>query len=215
MKPKIKIILYFVFVGFLFLVNNLYVYIVIFFAILIPLFRIPFKSIKSGWIPISIFLLFTFISNVLFQQGKILYSVGLFVITDEGLNIAVIRTIRVFFMIAGAKMLTTTTEVEALMNGFENILRPLKRLGIPVDEFFSTMGLTIKLFPRLKYQITEIYRGKVEEENIRGFLDRAKVVSKYLMPLMVNSIKSPEFYFVDNSIKSVLTKKKASEQSKE
>ncbi len=159
---------------------------------------IPFKSLKSGWIPTSLFLLFTFASNVLFQQGRILYSAGPLLITGEGLNIAVIRTMRVFFMIAGAKILTATTQIELLVGAFGKILKPLERLGIPVVEFFSTMGLTIKSLPRLKDMITKTYREKVKEGNITGFWNRAKVISVFLMPLLAKSIQSPEIFFEED-----------------
>ncbi len=174
-------------------------YLFIFVAISILLFRIPFKSLKSGWIPISLFLLFTFISNILFQHGRILYNAGPLFITEEGFNIAVIRTMRVFFMIAGAKIITATTQIESLIGAFGKLLKPLEHLGIPVVEFFSTMGLTMKSLPKLKDQIATNYREKVKEGNIKGFWNRAKVVSMFLVPLMIKSIQSPEIYFEQDS----------------
>lgn len=195
MSPEIKIVSYIVFIVCLFLIKDITVYLFIFVAISIFFFKIPFKSLKSGWIPISIFLLFTFISNVLFQHGRIIYSTGPFIITEEGLDIASIRTMRVFFMIAGAKILTSTTQIELLVDGFGKILKPLERLGIPVVEFFLTMGLTMKALPRLRDQIAETYREKVKEGNIKGFWGRVRIVSIFLMPLLVKSIQSPESFF--------------------
>ncbi|MBI5187671.1 MAG: energy-coupling factor transporter transmembrane protein EcfT [Nitrospirae bacterium] len=195
MSPEIKIISYIAFIVCLFLIKDITVYLFIFVAISIFLLRIPFKSLRSGWIPISLFLLFTFISNVLFQHGRILYSTGPFVITEEGFNIASIRTMRVFFMIAGAKILTATTQIELLVGAFGKILIPLERLGIPVVEFFSTMGLTMKALPRLKDQIADTYRERMKEGNIKGFWGRARVISMFLMPLFVKSIQSPESFF--------------------
>lgn len=199
MSPEIKIILYIVFIGCLLLIKDVTFYLFIFVAISIFLFRIPFKFLKSGWIPISLFLLFTFISNILFQHGRILYSAGPLFITEEGLNIAVIRTMRVFFMIAGARIITATTQIESLIGAFGKILKPLERLGIPVVEFFSTMGLTMKSLPKLKDQIAANYREKVKEGNIKGFWNRAKVVSMFLVPLMIKSIQSPEIFFEQDS----------------
>ncbi len=199
LSPEIKIILYIVFIVCLLLIKDVTFYLFIFVAISIFLFRIPFKSLKSGWIPISLFLLFTFISNILFQHGRILYSAGPLFITEEGLNIAVIRTMRVFFMIAGARIITATTQIESLIGAFGKILKPLERLGIPVVEFFSTMGLTMKSLPKLKDQIAANYREKVKEGNIKGFWNRAKVVSMFLVPLMIKSIQSPEIFFEQDS----------------
>jgi len=199
LSPEIKIILYLVFIICLFLIKDITVYLFILFAISLLLLRIPFKSLKTGWIPISLFLLFTFISNVFFQYGRILYSVGPLVITEEGLSISASRTMRVFFMIAGAKALTATTQIELLVGAFGKILKPLERLGIPVFEFFSTMGLTMKSLPGLKDQIADTYKEKVNEGNIKGFGDRAKFISKFLMSLLVKSMQSPEIFFKENS----------------
>ena len=195
MSSEIKIISYIVFIVCIFLIQNLTVYLLILLALLIFLLRIPLKSLKSGWIPISLFLLFTFVSNMLFQHGKILYSAGPVIITEEGLHISLIRTMRVFFMIAGAKILVATTQIELLIGAFGKLLKPLERLGIPVVEFFSTMGLTMKSLPRLKKQLAEMYREKIKEDNIHGFWARARVVSMLLLPLFVKSIQSPESYF--------------------
>lgn len=199
MSSEIKIILYIVFIVCLFLIRDVTVYLFIFVAISIFLLRIPFKSLRSGWIPISLFLLFTFISNVLFQHGRILYSIGPLVITGEGLDIAFIRTTRVFFMIAGAKILTAKTQIELLVGAFGKILKPLERLGIPVVEFFSTMCLTMKSLPGLKDQIAETYRERMKEGNITGFWNRVRVISMFLMPLFVKSIQSPEIFFEEDS----------------
>ncbi|MBM4140457.1 MAG: energy-coupling factor transporter transmembrane protein EcfT [Nitrospira sp.] len=195
LPPEIKIISYIIFIVCLFLIKNLTVYLLIFIAISIFLIRIPLKSLKSGLIPISIFLVFTFISNVFFQHGKILYSAGSVIITEEGLHIALIRMMRVFFMIAGAKILVATTQIELLIGAFGKLLKPLERLGIPVVEFFSTMGLAMKSLPRLKDKVAEMYREKIKEGNVKGFWDRARVVSMLLLPLFVRSIQSPESFF--------------------
>lgn len=98
-------------------------------------------------------------------------------------------------MIAGAKILTATTQIELLAGAFGKILKPLERLGIPIVEFFSTMGLTMKALPRLKDQIAETYREKMKEGDIKGFWGRARVISMFLMPLFVKSIQSPEIFF--------------------
>ena len=195
MSPEIKIILYVLFLISLFLIQDITVYLVILLAVLVFLLRIPLKSLKSGWIPISLFLLFTFVSNVLFQHGKILYIAGPVIITEDGLHISLIRTMRVFFMIAGAKILVSTTQIELLISAFGKLLKPLERIGIPVVEFFSTMGLTMKSLPKLKEQLAEMYRERIKEDNIRGFWARARVVSMLLLPLFVKSIQSPEKFF--------------------
>ncbi len=198
MSPEIKIILYIGFVVSLFLIKDLTMYVLIFIAISILLCRLPFLSIKRGWIPIGLFLAFTFISNVMLQHGKIVLNIGSFMITEEGLAIASLRTGRVFFMITGAKILTATTKTESLIKAFGKILKPLERLGVPVNEFFSTMGLSIRSLPRIKDQIGKTYRERMESGDIKGFWDRTRVISLFLIPLFTKSIQAPERFFEDD-----------------
>lgn len=156
--------------------------------------RIPMSSLLRGWIPITVFLCFTFFSNLFFQHGRILFQAGPFFVTEEGLIAALLRTIRIFCMIAGAKILTATTGIEPLISAFAKLLKPFERVGVPVEEFFSTMGLTMKSLPRLKEQVVREYRTTVKDRKITGFRNRAKVISSFLMPLFVKSIRSPETF---------------------
>ena len=199
MPPEIKIILYIIFIAAIFLIQDVTVYFSILLVVFIFFLRIPWRSLKSGWIPISLLVFFTFVSNVLFQSGNILYQVGPFSITEDGITAALIRTMRLVFMIAGAKILTATTTIESLVGACERMLKPLERFGIPVAEFFSTAGLTMKSLPRLKDQLIDTYKQKVQEDSIHGFWSRIKIVSMFLLPLVAKSLQSPEIFFNDDS----------------
>jgi len=197
LSPEIKIILYIVFIIALFLLESLSIYAVILFFLLLLLLRIPFAAVKRGWLAISLFLLFTFVSNVFFGPGKILYSLGSVVIAEEGLRLAVIRTLRIFFMVAGAKMLTATTPLHVMVETLGRTFKPLEKTGLPVGDFFSVMGLTLKCFPRLKDYLTESYRNHKNNTPPKGFWGRANIISSFLLPTFIQSIKSPEMFFRD------------------
>jgi len=157
--------------------------------------KVPFKTLRSGWIPISFFLLFTFLSNVFNRQGKIFFASGSVVITEEGIGIASLRTMRVLLMIAGAKILMASAKNEEIIDGLGRLLSPLQKLGVPVKDFFHTMGLTMKCFPVLKDMAAETYKNNVKTVAANGFWERAKLVSGFLMPMVVKSIQSPEVFF--------------------
>ena len=195
MSSELKIILYVVFIVSLFLIQDLSAYILILIALSILLLRIPLASLKRGWLPISLFLAFTFMSNVFFSHGKILYNLGPIIITAEGMHIAAIRTLRIFFMVAGAKILTALTPLDVLVAGLGNILKPLEKTGLPVNDFFETMGLTLKCFPKLKDYLAENYRNHKNNRESKGFWGRVNIVSSFLLPMFIQSIKSPEMFF--------------------
>lgn len=194
-KPELKIISYFLFVTLLFVFDNLTVY--LFACVLVGLFflKIPFRAVKSGWLPISVFLLFTFISNIIGRHGRVLLSTGLFLVTDEGLHIAAVRTLRVFIMIGGAKALMASAGAEDMVEGLGRLFGPLERVGLPIRDFFHTMGLTMKCFPVLKNMASEAYRENMQTSAEQGFWGRARNVSAFLMPLFVRSLQCPESFF--------------------
>jgi len=199
LSPEIKIITYILFIIFLFFIQDITVYLVILTTLPILLLRIPLKSLMSGWIPITIFLIFTFTGNALFQQGRIIFNAGPVVLTAEGLSIASMRTMRLFIMIIGAKILTATTKIELIISACGNILKPLEFLRVPVREFFSIMALTVKSLPELKNEIIETYREQIKDAGITGFWNRAKLISLFLMPLFVKTIQSPEKFFKEDT----------------
>ena len=198
MRPEIKILSYVSFIIFVSAVGNLktYAFTSILICTSVLALKVPFKVIRSGWLPISIFLLFTFISNLLNQHGKILISSPI-LITEEGLNIALVRTLRILFMIAGAKILIASSGTEEIIQGLWRLLRPFERLGLPVKDFFHAMGLTLKCFPILKDLVYKNYREQVRSADIRGVRNRARTVSRFLLPLFADSIQNPERFFVE------------------
>lgn len=201
MPSELKIILYVVFIASLFLIKDLSAYTLILIALSILLLRIPIASLKRGWLPISLFLAFTFISNIFFSHGKILYDLGPIVITAEGMHIAAIRTLRIFFMVAGAKILTATTPMDVLVAGLGNILKPLEKAGLPLNDFFETMGLTLKCFPKLKDYLAENYRNHKNNTESKGFWGRVNIASSFLLPTFIQSIQSPEMFFQEREEK--------------
>ncbi len=214
MSPEIRIILYTGFVICLFFIKDPAAYLFILPAVLllIIILRVSFKVLKGGWVPISLLLLFTFISNALFQHGKIRYQTGPLIIADEGLNIAFIRTTRVLLMIAGAKILTATTTPDSLANALGTFLRPLRRLKMPADDLLQIMGLTLKSLPRLKEEIVGSYREKISHKKTKGFMNRIKVISTQLMPIFVRSMQVPERHFKEECESETLALKTKEER---
>lgn len=198
-KPEARIVLYVLFVIFLFVISNLTVYFLILAVLCLLLMRLPFKTLKAGWIPISIFLFYTFVSNVVGRPGKIAFSWGPVSFTHEGLNIAAVRTLRVLFMVGGTKIMMASARSEETIEGLGRLLAPLERIGIPVTDFFETMGLTVKCFPVLKNMAIETYRENMKTSDAKGFWGRARVISAFLLPMFVKSLQSPERFFEGGS----------------
>ncbi len=195
MKPEAKLSLYILFVIFVFLLKDLTVYLAVFCLLCLLSLKVPFRNLKAGWLPITLFLLFTFVSNVVGRPGRIIGETGPFVVTDIGLRIAAVKTLRILFMIMGVKIMMASSRPEDIVAALGRIFRPFERIGVPVQDFFHTMGLTIQCFPALKNMAAETYREKVKAVQVTGFRDRAVVVSSFLLPMFVRSIRTPEIFF--------------------
>jgi len=159
--------------------------------------RLPFSRLRAGWIPITLFLVFTFASNLLNHHGKVLYSAGSIFVTDAGLDAAVFRTARLGLMIGGLKVLMAGTSAGSLVDGLGRLFGPLERLGIPVKDFVHIMGLTLQCFPVLKETAADLYRKQINGAGARGFMGRARAISSFMVPMFVSSVQSPEIFFVE------------------
>jgi energy-coupling factor transport system permease protein len=207
-RTELKIILYVLFLISLFVVKDLTGYLFITAVLCLFFLRLPFRTLKAGWLPISLFLLFTFVGNVLGRHGRVLLSAGFLTVTDEGLQIAGIRTVRLFLMIGSAKVLMASAKTEDMVAALGRLFGPFERVGIPVKDFFHTMGLTVKCFPVLKNMAGEAYRKNVEKTDVRGFWGKSRVISMFLLPLFVESLQSPEFFFERGDLSDVPAQKR-------
>lgn len=194
-KPDIGIVLYLVFAISLYLIGRLPVLYVLSGILVFFLLRLPLRKLKAGWVPITLFLCFTFLSNLLNHHGKVLASFGSFFITEEGLNAAVLRTLRLFLMIGGLKVLMAGTPTGELVNALGRLFMPLERLGLPVKDYVHTMGLTLQCFPVLKDMGSELYRKQLALHEGKGFSGRVKVISSFMVPMFVMSVRKPEIFF--------------------
>jgi energy-coupling factor transport system permease protein len=201
LPAEYRIFAYLVFVLSLFVFPSAIFFAVLLMVLSLCLAKLPFRFLKAGWIPVGMFLIFTFASNAVNQQGRILYSFGPVLITWEGLDIAAIRTARVFLMIGGVKFLMGTTGVDAMIGAMSRLLRPFEKIGIPVTDFFHVMVLTLECFPRLQDAIAAAYGRHVAGSGAGNLWSKAKMLALFLLPLFVESIRSPEHFFKESYVR--------------
>ena len=195
MSPELRLVAYVLFSVSLFLFPDLTFYSVLFLILALMLCRVDIRRLRAGWVPIGIFLLFTFISNAVNHPGRIVLSAGSLMVTAEGLNLAALRTLRILLMIGGVKLLTAATSNDDLISALARLLQPFEKLRLPVREFFHVMGLTLGCFPRLQEAIRTRYNESVKDNENLGLMDKAKLSALFLMPLFVESIQAPAQFF--------------------
>lgn len=180
----------------LFLIKSLYYQAVIAAMVFLVLIFMPFKKIRGGLFPIMLFLAFTFAGNLFFHSGRIIAGNGILAITDEGLFMAGLRTLRVFSMICSAKILTVILPLNEMVLAMNRILSPLENIGLPVRDFFYIMGLTVKALPVLSSHLAGAYMEDLKNKGVSGFRGRLRHLVSFIMPVFTESLRTPESFFV-------------------
>ena len=145
-----------------------------------------------GMKPIMFILVFTFCINIFLYKGTIIWQLGFLTITKEGLRQAVFIAARLALLIFGTSLLTYTTKPMALTDGFEAILRPFARIGLPAHEIAMMMSIALRFIPTLLEETDKIMKAQqargadFESGNL---MQRAKSLIPILIPLFVSAFR--------------------------
>ena len=109
-----------------------------------------------------------------------------------GLNTAVYMGIRLIYLIIGSSLMTFTTTPNALTDGIEELLDPLKKIHVPVHEVAMMMSIALRFIPILLEETDKIMKAQIargadlESGNI---IQRAKSMIPILVPLFVSAFR--------------------------
>lgn len=192
LDPRVKIVATFVYMIVIFFVKDLIGYGLVTAALsaVIAAAEVPLRFIVRGLRPIAVILVLTFILNLLLYDGTILWKYGIFKITYEGLKQASYISVRLIILIFGASLLTYTTKPLALTDGFEALMRPLNRLGVPSHEIAMMMSIALRFIPTLMTETDKIMKAQqargadFESGNL---MRRAKNMIPLLVPLFIRA----------------------------
>ncbi len=195
LDPRTKIMLNIIYIFGVFLSNSIIQYLAYFLLVVVVSFlsnmRIYylFKAIKT----ISMFIVFTYIFNVfLIREGNVVLSIGFLKIYDKALISSLFMSFRVIFMIIGSTILTLTTSPTELTDGFESLMRPLKKLKVPVGEISLMISIALRFIPTLLDETNKIIKAQksrgVDFES-GGIINRVKSIIPILVPLFTNSFR--------------------------
>lgn len=197
LDPRTKIILSVAFIVAVFLVNNPVGFILLtaLALSLVRISRISFTVVMRGIKPIIFILIFTSLINLFMTkgEGEPLVELWIFKIYLEGIVRAVFMSLRVIILIIGTSMLLTyTTSPISLTDGIESLLKPLKKIGIPVHLFAMMMTIALRFIPTLVEETEKIMnaqKSRGADFTSGGLIKRAKALIPLLVPLFVSSFK--------------------------
>ena len=193
LDPRTKLILSLVLVWLVFLVRNLQEFIA--FGALI--FTLYLTAGVSGSIirvlkPGLYLVIFTLLMNMLFFPGQVVLNLGFLAVTREGLIQGLTVSGRLLFLISASTLVTLTTSPLSMTGGLEALLRPLKRIGVPVSELAMMMNIALKFIPTFLEEtdkITKAQAARGADFNSWHPGRRIKYLSALLVPLFVSAFR--------------------------
>lgn len=196
MDPRAKIVAAILYIVTVFLAKNLYAFglLVLSAIVLVAVSGIPVRIVMKSMKPLVIILLFTALINIFWMEGEtLLVSLGFIHIYLEGIINAILIAVRIIILLAGTTILMTfTTTPIALTDGLEQLLSPLKNIGIPVHEFSMMMTIALRFIPTLTEETQKIMnaqKARGADFSTGSLMQRARALVPILVPLFVSAFR--------------------------
>lgn len=196
--PRTKMIWTIILMVAVFTANNGYCYLMLLAltGIILVVSEVPVSFTLRGIKPLLIILIITFVVNIFTYPGEtLIYSIGSLKITLEGIIQSVIIAVRLSLIVIFGSVLTLTTTPIALTDGMESLLRPLKKLKVPVHEMSMMMSIALRFIPTLMEETDRIIKAQASrgaDFDTGNFIERAKSFIPVLIPLFVSAFKRAE-----------------------
>ncbi len=195
LDPRCKLILVVLYIVALFMAVNVVTYGMMLCCLLgaILLSRVSFRAIFRGMKPVLIIIVITAVLNLFYNStGILLVQLWKFKIYTGGIRTAVAMVLRIMMLISGTFLLTYTTSPIQLTDGIETLLRPLKRLHVPVHELAMMMSIALRFIPTLIEETDKIMsaqKARGADFESGGLVQKAKALLPLLVPLFVSAFR--------------------------
>lgn len=194
LDPRVKIVLIFLFIVFLFVAQNFVslLLLVISVVVSISLSGVPLRHYLKSIKAILFIVLFTSVLNLFYGGGETLLKVGFMEIKSGGVSNAVFITVRIISLILLSAVLTFTTSPTSLTDAIERLMKPLKVFHVKVHEIAMMMTIALRFVPTLLEETDKIMsaqKARGADMESGGFAQRARALLPILIPLFVSSFR--------------------------
>ncbi len=198
LDPRAKIIAMFILVICVFLPSNIYAYIFlgVVIAVSILLAKLKITYILRSMIPMLIMMLFLLVVNIfVVRSGEILFHVFGFDVYANAIYQTLFIVIRLLYMISITSVLTASTKPLDLTLGIEDLLSPLKPIGVPAHVIAMMISIALRFIPTLIEETIRIQKAQasrgVDLENGK-FSEKVKAILSLIIPLFISSFQKAE-----------------------
>ncbi len=194
LDPRTKILSTLLLISSIFLAENYQTYsmVAIFAGMMIALAKIPLMMILRSLKPLWIIIILTLLIHVFSTPGTVLYAIGPLTVTQEGLRQGLLMSFRLVFLIIISSLLTFTTSPVALTDGIERLLKPFKKIGMPVHELAMMMTIALRFIPTLLEETDRIMKAQIArgaDFSSGNLLRRARNMIPLLVPLFISAFR--------------------------
>lgn len=192
LDPRTKLILVIVYIVGLFNAENWfsYLFVIAIIGLCMLIAKIRPKTAFKGLKPLIFIIALTAALNIFYTEGTPIIE-G-WIITWEGLKKALFMSLRIVLLIVGTFMLTYTTSPMALTDGLERLLRPLKKIKVPVHEMSMMMSMALRFIPTLIEETDKIMsaqKARGADFESGNLIRRAKALLPILVPLFISAFR--------------------------
>lgn len=194
LDPRVKLGTTILFIISLFIFDGFWGYLVaaLFLAFVIRMSKVPFKFMVKGMKSIVFLLSITVIFNLFLTPGEPIVHIWKLTITQEGLRLAILLSIRLGFLIIGSSVMTLTTTPNQLTDGLEKMLRPLNKIKVPVHEIAMMMSIALRFIPILMEETDKIMKAQLArcaDFDSGNLIKKAKSLVPLLVPLFISAFR--------------------------
>ncbi len=192
LDPRTKLLLVVIYIVGLFNATGFasYAFVILITALSMAVSRIKPASALKGLKPLIIIIILTAVLNIFYTGGTPI--VEGWIITWEGIERAVMMSLRIILLIVGTFMLTYTTSPIALTDGLEIMMGPLKKIKIPVHEMSMMMSMALRFIPTLIEETDKIMsaqKARGADFDSGNLFQRARALLPILVPLFVSALR--------------------------
>ncbi|MBR3393164.1 MAG: energy-coupling factor transporter transmembrane protein EcfT [Firmicutes bacterium] len=194
LDPRTKIIGTFFFIVILFVIKGIYGLLLagLLLLLVVKAAKVPLSYIVRGQKSIMFLLMFTVVLNMLMVKGEVLVQFWFLKITREGIYTAVFMAIRLILLVIGCSLMTLTTTPLQLTDGLERLLRPLKKIKVPVHDISMMMSIALRFIPILMEETDKIMKAQSArgaDFDSGGLVQKAKALIPVLVPLVISAFR--------------------------
>lgn len=142
-----------------------------------------------------IIIVITVVLQLLFIPGEPLFSFSVISISYKGVQVAVSFFLRFVLLLFMVRLLTATTTPVAMMDGLEQMLNPLRKLGLAVHELIMIMTISLRFIPMFIEEAEQIRKAQLcrgADFRVGSVSRRLKNLFAWLLPLLRISLQRAE-----------------------